>query len=31
MQGRQKTREAAKYQGERALFTILASGWTKTV
>jgi hypothetical protein len=27
MQGWEKTRAAAKYQGERALFILLASGW----
>jgi hypothetical protein len=27
MQGWERTRAAAKYQGERALFILLASGW----
>jgi hypothetical protein len=27
MQGWEKTRAAAKYQGERALFLLLATGW----
>ena len=30
VQGWEKTRAAAKYQGERALFMLLASGW-KTI
>jgi hypothetical protein len=27
MQGREKTRAEARYQGNRALFSLLASGW----
>jgi hypothetical protein len=27
LQGREKTRAAAKYLGERALFLLLATGW----
>jgi hypothetical protein len=27
MNGREKNRKDAKYQGERALFLLLASGW----
>lgn len=30
VKGWERTRAAAKYQGERALFTLLASGW-KTI
>ena len=30
VEGWEKTRAAAKYQGERALFMLLASGW-KTI